>query len=265
MIIRRGLELGKPAILYSGGKDSSVLLDLITKQSPNALVIYNNTGLADPELIKFIRQQTEGMNFIETQAPDAIKMWKAKGNWPLLSKRAFNKYRQENRKIKVQPIMCCYYLKEKPARAIFKAKGVKAVFWGNRATESNRRKFAAIDHGFITWPKAVPWAHIYPLQHLTESDIKRYLQENHINRPKETQPETGCVCCGTDINRYPNNLSRLFLKDRKEWERYMRAGFAEQILTIKRMTIEPETAIVQNPEILLKIDGIRDSTKKRPG
>ncbi len=253
-IIQQALKTTPAAVLYSGGKDSSVLLRMAIEQNEKILILYNDTGLADPRLLSFIEAQTKNLNFIRVKGPDPIETWKRWNNFPILPKRTFNKYKQRIPGLKIQPIMCCYHLKEKPARDLFRANGIQTVLWGNRAGESNRRKFAAIDHGFLIKPKRSTWQNAYPLQHFTDADIRKFLKENDIQRPDEEQLETGCMACATDITYWPNNLSRLYNKNRPLWEKYMRAGFAAEILKIKRLDLDPEKIIMQNPEKLLKIE-----------
>ncbi len=256
-IIGRALEIGKGAVLFSGGRDSTVLLRIIREATPGILVIYNNTALGDPALTDHIRQHTRGMNYRETIASDPIRMWKEKGYYPLLSKRGFTAYKKRIPGLRTSPVQCCYQLKEMYANRLLKAEGVKVVFWGNRAAESMRRRFTFVDNGFLFQPKKYPWQQAYPLQHWTDDDIAGYIADHEPNYPAQRRHfETGCLCCGTDITHFPNNLSRLYQRDRVLWETYMRAGFAEQILRIQGRAADPATVemvIQDHPAILLKV------------
>lgn len=73
--IKAGFEVCKhrPAIAFSGGKDSTVLWHLIKthfpKQSKNIVIIYGNTGVEYPECLSFARKlgkEWGGDNFHET-------------------------------------------------------------------------------------------------------------------------------------------------------------------------------------------------------
>lgn len=46
---------GKVHISFSGGKDSTVLLDLVRQVCPNAPAVFVNTGLEYPEILEFIK------------------------------------------------------------------------------------------------------------------------------------------------------------------------------------------------------------------
>ncbi len=42
-------------ISFSGGKDSTVLLDIARKMYPNIKAVFSNTGLEYPEIIEFVK------------------------------------------------------------------------------------------------------------------------------------------------------------------------------------------------------------------
>lgn len=262
-VIREALGKGKPALLYSGGRDSTVLLGLAREQDPGILVIHNDTTLGDPGLLEFIRTWTRGMNYRETTAQDPIAMWQETGYFPILSKRGHTAYKKRDPALRISPVQCCYQLKEKHANRLLKAEGVAVVLWGNRATESMRRRLGFADNGFLFKPKKYPWWQAYPLQHWEQQDINRYLEEHAPGYPREQRPfETGCLCCGTDITFWPNNQGRLYQRDPDAWARFMRAGFAREILRAQgRQDLDPEWAIQEAPGLLLRIT----TRRTRPG
>jgi 3'-phosphoadenosine 5'-phosphosulfate sulfotransferase (PAPS reductase)/FAD synthetase len=255
-IIDKSLLIGKSALLYSGGKDSEVLLTLLLEKIPDLLIIYNNTTLCEQKIIDFIRDRTKNLNFIETTAQDPILMWQTKGYYPILSKRGFTKYKKKYPDLKVSPVQCCYQLKEIYANKILKDNNIKVVFWGNRASESNRRKLTFADNGFLFKPKKYPWYQAYPLQHWTTEDIMKFLKAKCLNYPINKDLENGCICCGTDLTFKKNNLLSLFQKDKKKWEFYMKNGFAKQILIAKGIDINKidiDDIITNKPDYLLRI------------
>ncbi len=242
------------AILYSGGRDSTVLLDLVRRHDPGILVMHNDTTLGDPRLLAFVREHCRGMNYLETRADDPFTMWEEKGYYPILSKRGFTAYKRKYPELKVSPVQCCYQLKEKYANRHLNRLKIGVVFWGNRAGESMRRRMSFVDNGFLFQPKKYKWMQAYPLQHWEDKDIERYIKQNLPGYPQKRMGfETGCLCCGTDITFFPNNLSRLYQKDRESWENYMRAGFAKQILVAQGRTDCPEEVLQNSPESLLRV------------
>lgn len=255
-IIKEGLSKGPSCVLFSGGKDSTVLLSMVLKQRPDTLVMYNNTGLASPDTVKFIRQYTRGLQYIETQAENAFDVWSRTGYFPILGKRTFTATKKQLPSARISPVQCCYQLKEKPCNQVLKTKGINVVLWGNRATESNRRKMSFCDNGFLFKPVKYAWYQCYPLQFWEDKDIYRYLQENVPAYPIHANFESGCYCCCTDITRFPNNITRLYQNDRPAFDKIIRAGFGREILRIKREPCETEDVekqLQEKPQIFLRI------------
>jgi 3'-phosphoadenosine 5'-phosphosulfate sulfotransferase (PAPS reductase)/FAD synthetase len=253
IIIAKALKHGKPALLFSGGKDSAVLLDLVLKQAPRILVLHNDTTIGSPENLKFIRRYTRGLNYRETTADDPFAMWTRTGYYPILGKRTFTAYKRRHPELQASPVQCCYQLKEKYANRILKEEKIEILLWGNRATESDRRKLTYCDNGFIFKPKKYSWHQGYPLQVWTSEDIKKHITEKVKYYPIQKNYESGCLCCATDIKYYPNNLSRLFQNDRKLFDKAILAGFGRQILLLKGIPGTPEKNLKENPEVFLKV------------
>ncbi len=230
----------KSALLFSGGKDSTVLLYLLRRTDINFIVLYNNTGIASPEMVRQVRALAVGTDYIETEATDAFSMWSKSGYYPLLGKRSFTKFKKKYSELRCSPVQCCYQLKELYANKILKSREIEVVFWGNRADESNRRKLSFVDNGFLFKPQKYPWRQCYPLQHWQTPDIYRYLTEN-VDYDFSTGIEGGCIYCGTDLHYFPNNLSKLYIKDNNKWQFAMKNGFAEQILIAKGLPHDPDS------------------------
>lgn len=256
-IIIKSFAIGKTALLYSGGKDSTVLLDMLLKHDKNILIIHNNTTLGSKEYINNLRKSVVGLNYIETISDDPVTMWNERGHYPLLSKRGFTAYKKKYPDLRISPVQCCYQLKEKYSNKVLNDNEVKVVFWGLRAGESNRRKLTFVDNGFLFKPKKYKWYQSCPLSHFTDIDINMYLSRYIPSYNDNSKLETGCLCCGTDITYKDNNLNKLFRSDRNKWEYYMFNGFAKQILMIKGISDINDNLIsdiIKNrPQILLKV------------
>lgn len=259
-IIERAIADGQKAtVLFSGGKDSTVLLHLVRMHRPGVQVMHNNTTLGAPETISWIRDFTKGMNYYETTAPDPWRLWQKTGYFPICAKRTFLRFKHAIPGLQIQPIACCYNLKAIPANRIMSRFNTQVAFWGNRAGESNRRLLHFLDHGFLFKPQQSRWWQCYPIQHWSDADIETYLAQHVPEFDKGRHFESGCLVCMTDIGKFPNNASRLFDSNRELWEKTMRAGFGEQILRLQGVA-NPTPATLEeilklSPKALLKIGG----------
>lgn len=71
-------------VSFSGGKDSTVLLDLVRKFiDPNQKAVFNNTGNEYPEIIRFVKS-TPNVTIISPHTP--IRSIIEKHGFPLISK-----------------------------------------------------------------------------------------------------------------------------------------------------------------------------------
>jgi 3'-phosphoadenosine 5'-phosphosulfate sulfotransferase (PAPS reductase)/FAD synthetase len=252
-VLLRASQLQPLALFFSGGKDSTVLLDILKKTGLQFCVIHNNTTMADKKTLEYIREVCKNIDYVETTPEETpIEMWHRTGYYPILGKRTFTKYKKKHAELKVSPVQCCYQLKEVYSNRICKKRGIKGVIWGNRASESNRRKLTFADNGFIFKPKKYDWFQIYPIQHWLEKDILSYLETNLPEYPISKQFESGCRYCATDLAYYPNSMSRLYNADKKEWLNLMFAGFGEQIAILNNIK-DWKTAIKTQPELFLRL------------
>ena len=69
-------------VSYSGGKDSTVLLNLVRKIKPDIPVIFSNTGLEYPEIRNFALSNGAEMIFPKMSFVDVIKKY----GYPIISK-----------------------------------------------------------------------------------------------------------------------------------------------------------------------------------
>ena len=74
---------GQICVSFSGGKDSTVLLDLVRKVYPNAPAVFINTGLEYPELQRFV-YETDNITMLRPKM--AFQQVIAEYGYPLISK-----------------------------------------------------------------------------------------------------------------------------------------------------------------------------------
>ena len=172
---------GQCYVAFSGGKDSSVLLDLVRMIDPNIPAVFVNTGNEYPEIIKFVRhlRDDKGYNIIElTPKMRPRDVW-SKYGFPLISKAqaeyidrwrknpAYGLEQQKRAEVKgwafgrvsdrwkyliYEPYhtsnLCCDILKKNPAKKYEKETGRHPIL-GMMASESNLRQTEYIRRGGV--------------------------------------------------------------------------------------------------------------------
>lgn len=201
---------GNVSISFSGGKDSTVLLDLARRIYPDIEAVFVDTGLEYPEIREFVKTignvtwlrpkmnfkqviDTYGWNYPSKEV--ASLLWYAhhsknkKQNYIncLNGNNADgtpNKFKQRFKKFvylldapcKISN-KCCGIMKEQPLDRYRKQTGKKAII-GTMASESTRRKQAWMKVGCNAFDKRNPTSQ--PMSFWTEQDVLRYLKEFNI-------------------------------------------------------------------------------------
>lgn len=199
---------GKVYVSFSGGKDSTVLLDLVRKIYPDVPAVFVDTGLEYPELREFVKTiqnvtwlkpemnfrkviETYGYPLISKDVAKKIyyyrknpKGWTAKrfnddseyikkyGKQFSVSKWIF--LRDSN--INVSSY-CCDVMKKKPAKKYEQKTGNKAII-GTMACESQNRKTAWLKNGCNSFDGVRPTSQ--PMSFWTEQDVLKYIKEFNI-------------------------------------------------------------------------------------
>ena len=197
---------GKVYVPFSGGKDSTVLLDLVRRIYPDVPAVFIDTGLEYPELREFVKTVPNvtwlkpEMNFrkvIETYGYPLIskdvaeKIYSArKGGYAL---KRFDDDSEYNKKYGCRysvsrwtwlkdsniPISnkCCTEMKKKPAKKYEKETGNKPIV-GTMACESRTRKAVWLKNGCNAFDSKRPISQ--PMSFWTEQDVLQYLKEFNI-------------------------------------------------------------------------------------
>lgn len=203
---------GQVYVSFSGGKDSTVLLDIARKLYPDIQAVFIDTGLEYPEIREFVKRfdnvvwvkpemsfkqvlETCGYPVIGKEVSHALKYAKrddgskscvyfqSKLNGTLKDKDGNkSKYNQEKYKYLLDAPFdisdeCCEIMKKRPARKYERESGNKAII-GMLAEESFLRQSSWLKHGCNAFNANRPTSN--PLGFWTEQDILNYLVENNL-------------------------------------------------------------------------------------
>lgn len=218
--------LDKVYISWSGGKDSTVLLDIARRMYPDILAVFCATGNEYPDIMKFVRDAKKDGANIQIIRPKMTprEVW-AKYGFPLvgkdiaryihdirsnpnskssqlrLSKTSRFSISDKWKYLVSEPYdthnICCHKLKEEPLRRYGRESG-RCPIIGTMASESKRREVDYIKNGNCNYfeGKSVK---SQPLSIWVEQDIWDYIAQ--CNLPiadiyHKGAQRTGCMGCG---------------------------------------------------------------------
>ena len=192
-------------ISFSGGKDSTVLLDIVRSMYPNIEAVFSNTGLEFPEIVKYVKS-FDNITIIKPEK--TFKQVIQEKGYPVVSKSVSNCVRLARKNIeegkdtlRVRQIRglekgskfnkakweflldapfkisdeCCNELKKKPMKEYQKKTG-KVPFIATMADEGQQREAVYLKTG----RNAFKSGRSQPMGFWTEQDILQYIIENNL-------------------------------------------------------------------------------------
>ena len=198
---------GKVAVSYSGGKDSTVLLDLARRAFPEMRAAFVDTGLEYPEIRAFVKTvpnvawlkpdmpfhkviEQYGYPVISKEVARRIYYARRGGVWAIQQLQGKNrdgstsKFAQRYVKwahLVDAPFLisdqCCLVMKERPLDRFTKETGLQPII-GTLACESIRRQMAYLATGCNAFDKGKPSSQ--PMSFWLEQDILQYLRMTGI-------------------------------------------------------------------------------------
>lgn len=197
---------GDVYVSFSGGKDSTVLLDICRKLYPDIEAVFVNTGLEYPEIQKFVKSfdnvtilrpkmrfdeviKKYGYPIIGKEVSQAIWYAKQGSSWAINQLNGLDTHGnphsfKESMYAKYKPLCdvdfkisnkCCLVMKETPLDEISKTKKpIVAIM----ASESKKRETAWLMTGCNAFDSKKPMSK--PMSFWTEQDVLQYIKENDI-------------------------------------------------------------------------------------
>lgn len=247
-----------PYVSFSGGKDSTVLLDLTRRFVDKGIKgVFCNTGNEFPEIVRFVRQ-TPNVSIIRPKL--SVRQVLATYGFPLISKEQAHGIRQarttkSERLLKIRlhgtdsskgytsgkiaekwqrliyaPFtvseQCCECLKKRPFKKYQQESGEVPII-GTMATESEVRKQQYVRRGGCNSFREGNLGS-YPLSIWTDADIWAYLRKFNVpycELYNKGAVRTGCMFCGFGAHLEKPTSSRfalLYDLHPKAYEAFMR-------------------------------------------
>lgn len=199
-------------VSFSGGKDSTVLLDMVRKLYPTVKAVFINTGLEYPENQQFVKSfdnveilrpamrfdeviKTYGYPVIGKEVSECVyqgRMALTGNRYPYRLQKLFGTAKDKNgneskyNKTKYAPLlftdfkishMCCNVMKKKPAHEYSKITG-KMPMTAQMAEESQLREQQWLRNGCNGFDMKSPISN--PMSFWTEQDVLQYIKQNNL-------------------------------------------------------------------------------------
>lgn len=237
-------------VSFSGGKDSTVLLDLVRGLYPNVAAVFSDTGLEFPEIREFVKT-IPNVEWIKPKL--TFRQVIDKCGYPCVSKeqaewiyRVRHGHSEKEYMKNVFGVMpdgsktkyclskkwrylldapfeigsgCCAELKKKPIRQYARKSG-RVPFVGTMAAESMLRTQKWLQHGCNAFESKLPQS--APLSFWTDADVWEYIRTRNLPYCKIYDmgyQRTGCVFCmfGAHLEKEPNRFQLLQKTHPKLW------------------------------------------------
>lgn len=239
---------GRVYVSFSGGKDSTVLLNMVREIHPNVPAVFVNTGLEYPEILDFVRTVD---NVIWLKPKMNFKIVIEKYGFPIVSKEqscAISRYRntkdpiQKYRRLNGWPNgkkgmiskkwqflidapfkisdACCDIMKKNPLNSYMKRECHRRPLTGMMAKESRGRKMQYMAQGCNAFDNKKPIS--WPIAFWLEKDIWNYIHQRDIEYSKIYDmgyTRTGCMfCCfGVHLEKGKNRFQKMKETHPKLW------------------------------------------------
>jgi len=236
---------GNVYISFSGGKDSTVLLNLVRELYPEVCGVFINTGLEYPEIKQFVKTIDNVIWIVPKMSFHKVI---THYGYPVISKQISLKIKtvQINRESyiaryymtgykkngeykkagmiskKWQYLIdapfkisnsCCDAIKKRPIH-IYEKENHKKPYIGNMASDSNQRRVTYIKYGCNSFGEGRKSIQSNPLGFWTEQNIWEYINKYNIKYSKIYDmglDRTGCMFCmfGVHLEKEPNRFQRM--------------------------------------------------------
>ena len=243
-IIETAFREYRPVLAYSGGGDSTVLLDIVCEMGYRPPLIYADSQMEYTSALPFVQDQADhyGLDLHVARAEITPQQCWQRYGFPMLGKMSARKWMQkhpaETWGFKIDVSTCCRKMKIAPGRKLCKRLGCNAMLTGQRGGQDDLlRGLRAHRDGAICELKQDLLTQVNPLTGWTDLMLRRYTEQHRlaVNPERARGAMTiGCMYCGGGAQFDNSGFRILRHTDPEAWRRMLKDyDFAPVILAIK--------------------------------
>lgn len=198
----------KIAVAWSGGRCSTAMLHMALRVNPEIKVMFVNTGVEFPEIIRFVEKMSREWNLNLTVVKPEKTFWDIvkENGFPGIRTPGDSTTKRKSRDVP----LCCKWLKEKPVKKFSLETGTEAFITGMRAAESRVRALVIRQKGaqFYFVKSQGVWKY-HPLAFWRTKQVSDYIVENNIPLSPiyKKIDRSGCWPCTAFIGWRENLMS----------------------------------------------------------
>lgn len=173
-----------PVVAFSGGKDSTVVLDLVRKIDPKVTAVFCDTGVEAKTTYEYIKR-----------VDNVITLRPRKTFWECVDQYGFPVMKGKG---KNRVNHCCEWLKDKPMKEWIKESGCDLIFTGLTMGESRQRMMFLKHYGSYMYVKSWKVWKCHPISDWTEEDVWKHIKDNSLDYNKGYDADMvrcGCQPC----------------------------------------------------------------------
>jgi phosphoadenosine phosphosulfate reductase len=167
-------------VAFSGGKDSTVVLDIVRKVCPDVTAVFCNTGVEHKLTYEYLKR-----------IDNLVTLKPKKTFWQCVDEYGFPEMKGKG---KNRVNACCEWLKDKPMKEFIKKEGVDLVFTGLTMAESRQRMMFLKHYGNYMFVKSWGVWKNHPISDWSEVEVWDYIKDNKLDYNEVY--DVGAVRCG---------------------------------------------------------------------